>query len=85
MSRSHVIEPWNNTLGTPQDASESYLRMREIAIQCLAKMNLDLRIALNTLDNSIDLVSMSHEGVPPSLDELHRTAQIIDYFARSQY
>jgi len=82
VSKHEVVEAWDNTKGTVEDAVASYVRMRQIARRRFSEFGLDGNSGLEALDREIDLTALSKDGMPPSADDLARTAAAVESFLR---
>lgn len=80
ISKHEVVEAWDPSKGTIEDAVSSYVRMRQIARRRFSESGLDVDAGLEALDSSIDLLGISKSGEPPTAEVLSRTAEAISTF-----
>lgn len=78
VSRHGHIEPWNDTVGLPDDAAASHLRLRELAIESMAKCGLSKANAASILDKEVKLLDKAVEARPVELSVLEQITSIIN-------
>lgn len=81
VSRHGVIEPWNDTVGLPDDATASHLRLRQLAIDSMVKCGLSVGKAADILDREVKLLDKAVAAQPVELGVLEHITAIIHSLA----
>lgn len=78
VSKHNVIEPWDNSKGSPEAAKESYVRIRKLALEKIQSAKLDLQEGLAELDANIGLTLKAEQKKPVALDDINAIAKLLD-------
>jgi len=78
VSKKGIIEPWDDSKGSPQVAKDSYMRLRKLAFNHILDAGVDVRQALSVLDVEIGLTLKAEQMKPVDISDVKSTALAID-------